>query len=64
MTEWIMAYAGKVSGSYYAWRLVSDGVVNDRNLTNSYSIRPVFYLTSSVNYISGSGTSSDPFIIS
>ena len=30
---------------------------------NSYGVRPVFYITSSTTYVSGSGTESDPFRI-
>jgi hypothetical protein len=29
----------------------------------AYGVRPVFYLTSSVNYVSGSGSASDPMVI-
>ena len=27
------------------------------------AVRPVFYLTSSVNYVSGSGTAADPIVV-
>ena len=38
-------------------------VADDNNVTNTYAVRPVFYLTSSTTYVSGSGTSSDPIRI-
>ena len=30
---------------------------------NAYAVRPVFYLSSSVNYVSGSGTAADPILV-
>ena len=48
--------------SFSAFR-VSSGSVNDYLVNYSYSVRPVFYLTSSTTYVSGSGTSSDPIRI-
>mgnify|MGYP004687081855 FL=1 len=30
---------------------------------NAFGVRPVFYLTSSVNYVSGSGTAADPILV-
>ena len=31
--------------------------------SNAFGVRPVFYLTSSVNYVSGSGTAADPILV-
>ena len=50
----------------YAWSayvIHSSGNLSDNSVYNWASIRPVFYLDSSVKYISGSGTSFSPFII-
>ena len=33
------------------------------NANNTYGVRPVFYLTSSVNYASGSGSATDPIVV-
>ena len=41
----------------------SNGDVSYPAMTFSYAVRPVFYLNSTVNRISGSGTSGDPFIV-
>ena len=61
--EWTMSHYGR-DGSYCsAWRVDSSGDVGYRYLTNTYSVRPVFYLTSDVSIVGGSGTLSDPFII-
>jgi len=43
---------------YYAGRLYSDTVAY------AFGVRPVFYLNSSVIYVSGAGSSTDPYIIS
>ena len=49
--------------SYYAFSVRSAGDVANSPVYNSYGVRPVFYLTSSTEYLSGSGTSSDPIRI-
>ena len=49
--------------SYYAFPVHSAGYVTNSPVYNSYGVRPVFYLTSSTEYLSGSGTSSDPIRI-
>ena len=47
-----------------AWRVIFIGRVDNIFMPDStLSIRPVFYLNSTVNRISGSGTSGDPFIV-
>ena len=61
--EWTMSRYGLYSGNYLAWRVTSDGGVNNHYVTNTYSVRPVFYLTSNVKITGGTGTSTDPFII-
>ena len=47
---------------YYAWYVVSDGVVGINALDTTDSVRPVFYLKSDIA-INGTGTQSDPYII-
>ena len=46
-----------------AFRVDSTGYVDDNTVSNSRGVRPVFYLSSLVNYVSGTGTQSDPFRI-
>ncbi len=65
-TEWTMSRYGYNSSSsrYNAWRVDSNGKVDWGSLTNSYAVRPVFYLESSVEITGGTGTIADPFMIS
>ena len=46
-----------------AFRMPSEGYVSISNVRNTGAVRPVFYLTSTTIYVSGSGTSSDPIRI-
>ena len=43
---------------YYAGFVYRNGVGG-----GAYGVRPVFYLSSSVNYASGSGTAADPILV-
>ena len=50
--------------SYRAFIVKHTGDVNGRNVdTYALAVRPVFYLSSSVNYVSGSGGATDPITI-
>ena len=50
--------------SNYAFYVHSTGSVGYNSVgSNAFGVRPVFYLTSSVNYVSGSGTAADPIRI-
>lgn len=60
-TEWTMS---QHETSNYVWAIHSSGYSYDGIVNSERSVRPVFFLTSSVKYISGSGTATDPFIIS
>ena len=61
-TEWTLTPSSY--SSKFAWYLTSDGFVdNFTNVTISREARPSFYLNSDVNYVSGSGTSTDPIRI-
>ena len=60
--EWLLS---RDSGhSDIAWFVSSDGKVYVAgSVTNTYAVRPSFYLLSSVNFAGGDGTSSSPFRI-
>ena len=51
--------------SYTAFYVPTIGYLNYNNYhaTNAYAVRPVFNLSSSVNYVSGSGEATDPITI-
>ena len=58
--EWtITRYSGSSSDAF----AVGYGYVDGSILDGEYYVRPVFFLESSVTYVSGSGTQSDPIII-
>ena len=50
--------------STFAFDVYSNGVVGSSHADNQFAVRPVFYLTSSISYVSGSGSSADPIRIS
>ena len=56
--EWTISRNSDYSN--YAFLVISPGYVNNNNVLFSYGVRPVFYLTSSTTYVSGSGSSADP----
>ena len=62
-TEWTMSRYGAEYSLYHVWNVDLHGNVYNWLLRSPYSVRPVFYLMSEVEYVSGTGTSSDPFII-
>ena len=50
--------------SNYAFYVHSTGSVGYNSVgSNAFGVRPVFYLTSSVNYASGSGSATDPILV-
>ena len=61
--QWLMS---PDSGySYVAWRVYSTGVVDKYGSVNSTgSVSPVFYLKSSASITGGTGTESDPYLVS
>jgi len=63
--EWTMSRYGYNynAGNYFVWSIVSGGHVGDARLDDVFAVRPVFFLTTDVSYISGTGTLSDPIII-
>lgn len=63
--EWTIAKNGQMGteNSYVTWGIQTNGGVNDNNyLDDALMVRPVFYLSSDVS-ITGSGTSTDPFVV-
>ena len=62
LTEWTISRS--TSTSYYAFGVHSGGKLNYYDVCNfNNAVRPVFYLTSSTTYVSGSGSSADPIRI-
>ena len=60
--EWTISRTA--DDSYYAFFVNYTGIVFSFNVgDHAYGVRPVFNLSSSVNYVSGSGTSADPIRI-
>ena len=63
ISEWtISRYAGNSNDAFYV-RETGYVIGYDSNVMNARGVRPVFSLTSSVNYVSGSGTAADPISI-
>ena len=64
--EWTMSRYGFNSdyfNDYRAWTVYERGNLVFTSLAQTQSVRPVFYLTPDISYISGIGTLSDPIII-
>ncbi len=60
--EWLLSPYS--NDSSHAWVVNNDGSVgNYGSVTDTKVVRPTFFLTSSVQYVSGSGTSTDPIRI-
>ena len=61
LKEWtISRLAGNASLAFY---VNSTGSVSNYYANNACGVRPVFNLSSSVNYVSGSGTAADPILV-
>ena len=58
--EWTISRYNTTS----AWNVLPSGYVNFPSMTNTRSVRPVFYLRSGERIASGSGTIGDPYILS
>ena len=61
LTEWTISRRSDTT--YTAFTVWFSGYVDSYGVGTSRDVRPVFYLTSSTQYVSGSGTSSDPIRI-
>ena len=59
--EWTISQNSDSSSA--AFRVYSDGRITSYDLINSFAVRPCFYLTSTTEYVSGSGAQSDPILI-
>ena len=60
--EWTISRRADYSS--IAFYVIFTGSVGSNNVGNyAYGVRPVFYLSSSVNYVSGSGTAADPILV-
>ena len=49
--------------AYFVFYVIYTGYVIYFNANSALGVRPVFYLSSSVNYASGSGTAADPILV-
>ncbi len=59
--EWTLSRSA--NDSYFVSVVYESGLVSNYGAYSNLGVRPVFYLTSSVNYVSGSGTAADPILI-
>ena len=59
--EWTLSRTADYAYSVFEVR--DTGVVSDRGADDALALRPVFYLSSSVNYASGSGSATDPILV-
>ena len=62
LDEWTISRSSGSTST--AFRVSSTGCVLGFGVNSSSAVRPVFYLNSSINYVSGSGSSADPIRIS
>ena len=58
-----MTISRNADRAYNVFYVNYTGSVDYGHAFNALAVRPVFYLTSSVNYVSGSGTAADPITI-
>ena len=61
LVEWTISR--NADNAYYVFFVNYTGFVNNYYAYYALALRPVFYLSSSVNYVSGSGTAADPISI-
>ena len=61
LMEWTISR--DAGNAYRAFRVTQFGYVDNVSANFVFALRPVFSLTSSVNYVSGSGTAADPISI-
>ena len=59
--DWMISRSSDRSNG--AFFVLSDGYVGSGNVYRSYGVRPSFNLSSSITYVSGSGSMSDPILI-
>ena len=56
-------FSRDADGSDIAFDVNSDGLVYLNFVYRDYAVRPSFNLESSITYVSGSGSASDPMVI-
>ena len=61
LNEWTISRCANID--WYVFRVYSTGNVATYYANDAYAVRPVFYLSSSVNYASGSGSAADPIMV-
>ena len=61
LMEWTISR--NVNSASNVFDVYHTGDVSGADAGSAYGVRPVFYLTSSVNYASGSGTAADPIVV-
>ena len=61
LAEWTISRSA--DDAYSAFRVNYTGIVNSSYARIALALRPVFSLSSSVNYASGSGTAADPILV-
>ena len=61
LNEWTISRGANIA--WYVFRVYSTGNVATYYANDAYAVRPVFYLSSSVNYASGSGSAADPIMV-
>lgn len=62
---WTMARSAYHVGgdTYWGWYVSTYNNITDFRKTSTLGVRPVFYLTTLVNYVSGTGKEDDPYVI-
>ena len=64
MWQWTLSPTAYSSYAYNAYGIYSSGAVNNRYIISSVgAVLPTVYLSSSVRKISGTGSSSEPFVL-
>ena len=61
LEEWTISRSA--DEAYWVFCVTDIGFVSSLNEFNAFAVRPVFYLSSSVNYASGSGSATDPIVV-
>ena len=61
---WMLSPGADSDGADYVWVVIGDGIVGYVFASSALSVFPSVYLNTEVKITSGSGTSSDPYILS
>ena len=61
LLEWTLSRRADYAS--FVFNVYNSGNFDNIIAKNALAVRPVFYLTSSVNYVSGSGTAADPILV-